>query len=88
VCTNHEYKRLDRWVSPFTDFSKEGNKMSLIDQLLLGAMAAVSLVVIVLIIKILIERRETAGQESKTSQPIEKEPETEEPNEDVEDDLV
>jgi len=88
VCANHEYKRLDRWVSPFTGFSEEGTKVSLIDQLLLGALAAVSLVVIVLIIKILMERREAAGQESKASQPMEKELETVEPSEDVEGDLV
>lgn len=85
---NHEHKRLDGWVSPFTGFSKDGTNVSLIDQLLLGALAAASLVIIVLIIKILMERRETAGQESKASQPMEKEPETvEEPSEDVEDDL-
>jgi len=88
VFANREYKRLDGWVSPFTGFSKEGNKVRLIDQLLLGALAAASLVIIVLIIKILMERREASGQESKTSQPIEKEPETVEPNEDVENELV
>ena len=86
--TNHGHKRLGKRVSPFTDFSKEGTKVSLIDQLLLGALAAASLVIIMLIIKILIERRETAGQESKASQPMEQEPETVEPSEDVEDNLV
>jgi len=72
VCANHEYKRLGRRVSLFTGFSGEGIWVSLIDQLLLGAMMAVSLVIIVLIIKILMERREAVSQESKASQPMER----------------
>jgi len=60
----------------------------LIDKLMLGALAVVSLVIIALMIKIIIEKHRRTGRESKeASQPMEQEPEiAEDPSEDVEGD--